>query len=63
MREPGGEPPLLFTTGYSAEMVQSRFVELNEAMEEAAAPLLQKPYNVEGLGRKVREVLDQARRQ
>ena len=28
------------------------------ALEELGATVLQKPYNVEGLGRKVREVLD-----
>lgn len=45
----------LFMTGYSAEMIQSKFI------EKTGALLLQKPYSIEALGRKVREVLDAAR--
>ncbi len=62
IREMGGDVPLIFMTGYSSETVQSRFVKQNKSMEELGAMVLQKPYNVEGLGRKVREVLDAARR-
>lgn len=58
----GGDVPLIFMTGYSSETVQSRFVKQNQSMEESGAVVLQKPYNVEGLGRKVREVLDTKRR-
>ena len=50
--------PLILMTGYSSETVQSRFVKQNNLMEELGATVLQKPYNVEGLGRRVREVLD-----
>lgn len=58
MRELGGDVPLIFMTGYSSELVQSRFVKQNKSMEELGAIVLQKPYSIEGLGRKVREVLD-----
>lgn len=58
MRAVGGDVPLIFMTGYSPEMVQSKFVNQNMAIEELNAVLIQKPYSVEVLGRKVREVLD-----
>jgi two-component system cell cycle sensor histidine kinase/response regulator CckA len=58
IRELGGDMPLILMTGYSSETVQSRFVKQNKQMEELGATVLQKPYNIEGLGRKVREVLD-----
>jgi PAS domain S-box-containing protein len=58
MRELGGDVPLIFMTGYSAETVQSRFVKQNKFVEDLGAVVIQKPYSVEGLGRKVREVLD-----
>lgn len=57
-----GAVPVLFMTGYSAEIVQYEFVKQNKFIEEAGAVLMQKPYSVETLGRKVREVLDAARR-
>jgi signal transduction histidine kinase len=63
IRELGGDVPLIFMTGYSSETVQSRFVKQNKSMEESGAVVLQKPYNVEGLGRKIREVLDEAGKQ
>ncbi len=63
IRELGGDVPLIFMTGYSAETVQSRFVKQNKSMEELGAMVLLKPYNVEGLGRKVREVLDKSEKQ
>jgi polar amino acid transport system substrate-binding protein len=44
--------PAIFTTGYSAEMAM-----LNSMLERGAV-ILQKPYNPDRLGRKVREVLD-----
>ena len=47
--------------GYSAEMVQSRFVK-QKVCEELGAVVIQKPYNVEGLGRKVREYWIRAER-
>lgn len=57
-----GAVPVLFMTGYSAEIVQYEFVKQNKFIEDAGAVLMQKPYSVEALGRKVREVLDAARR-
>ena len=54
--------PIIFMTGYSAETVQSKFVRQNKFMEELGAALIQKPYNVEVLGRRVREVLDARRK-
>jgi two-component system cell cycle sensor histidine kinase/response regulator CckA len=60
IRELGDDVSLILMTGYSSETVQSRFVKQNKLFEEAGAILLQKPYGVEGLGRKVREVLDKA---
>jgi PAS domain S-box-containing protein len=58
IRESGAEVPFIFMTGYSSESVKSRVVMQHKSMEELGAVVLQKPYNVEGLGRKVREVLD-----
>jgi nitrogen-specific signal transduction histidine kinase len=59
--EMGGEVPALFMTGYSAEIVQSQFVAQNLFLERTGSALLQKPYSIEIFGRKVREVLDQAK--
>jgi PAS domain S-box-containing protein len=58
MRVAGGDVPLIFMTGYSPEMVQSKYVKQNVAIEDLHAVLIQKPYSVEILGRKIREVLD-----
>ncbi len=52
VRRSGSEVPVIFMTGYSAEMAQSKFI------EKTGMPLLQKPYSIDSLGRKVREVLD-----
>jgi PAS domain S-box-containing protein len=52
--------PALFMTGYSVELVRSQFVKQNKALEEMGAIIIQKPYSVEVLGHKVREVLDAA---
>jgi len=46
---------VMFMTGYSAEMAHTRFI------EDTRSALLQKPYSVEALGTKVRDVLDEAR--
>lgn len=56
----GGDVPLIFMTGYSSETVQSRFVKQHKLIDDIGAVVIQKPYSLEGLGRKVREVLDQA---
>jgi CheY-like chemotaxis protein len=60
IRELDPDVPLILMTGYSAETAQSRFVKQSELMETLGATVVQKPYSVEGLGRKVREVLDQS---
>jgi len=44
--------PVIFMTGYSAEISQSEFI------EETGAALIQKPYSIEALARKVRDTLD-----
>ena len=62
IRSPNGPVPVIFMTGYSAEIVQYEFVKQNKFIEEADAALMQKPYTVETLGRKVREVLDGVRK-
>ena len=58
MRQIGGTIPLIFMTGYSSDFVKDRFVKQNFSIEALGAEVIQKPYNIEGLGRKIREVLD-----
>ncbi len=57
----GSEIPALFMTGYSSETVQSRFVRQHKLIEEFGAGVIQKPYSLDGLGRRVREALDKKR--
>jgi CheY-like chemotaxis protein len=47
-----GDVPVIYMTGYSAEMAQTRFV------LETGATFIQKPYGIAALGNKVRETLD-----
>jgi PAS domain S-box-containing protein len=47
--------PVIFMTGYSAEIVQADFLRRDKAR------LIAKPYDIDLLGRQVREVLDQHR--
>jgi PAS domain S-box-containing protein len=56
IRASGSQVPVIFMTGYSAEMTRSTFI------AETGATLLQKPYTVDALGRKVAEALERARR-
>jgi signal transduction histidine kinase len=58
IRRINGEVPLIFVTGYSQDLVQSRFIKQNIDVGEMGAVVIQKPYNIEMLGRKIREVLD-----
>jgi two-component system, cell cycle sensor histidine kinase and response regulator CckA len=58
IREMGGKVPLIFMTGYNYETIQSRFVNQRQLIENLGAIVIQKPYSVQTLGRKVREVLD-----
>ena len=43
---------VIFMTGYSTEVMRDKRIEASDA------PLIQKPYNVEVLGRTVRAILD-----
>jgi len=61
MRQIGGTIPLIFMTGYSSDLVKSRFVKQNFSIEVLGADVIQKPYNIDKLGRNVREVLDASR--
>lgn len=54
--------PLILLTGYSAETVQSRFVKPERSAEEIGATVIQKPYSVDVVGRKVREVLAESQK-
>jgi hypothetical protein len=58
MRQLGGDVPTIFMTGYSSDTVRSRFVKQNQLLKELEAVVIQKPYSVASLGRKIREVLD-----
>ncbi len=48
--------PVIFVTGYAGETAGPPY------LEETGAELLHKPYSVDMLGRKIRQVLDQGRR-
>jgi PAS domain S-box-containing protein len=60
IREIDPEIPLIFMTGYSPDIVASRFVNQNDLIRESGAMVIQKPYNIDVLGRHIREVLDTA---
>ena len=61
IRQLGGDVPSIFMTGYSSEIVRSRFVDQEMLLEDLDAIIIQKPYSGETLGRKIREVLDVSR--
>jgi two-component system, cell cycle sensor histidine kinase and response regulator CckA len=61
IRQLDGDVPSIFMTGYSSEMVRSRFVDQKMLLEDLDAIVIQKPYSGEALGRKIREVLDVSR--
>ena len=52
IRKVSSDVPVIFMTGYSAEIAQSKFV------LEIGAAFIQKPYGIAALGHKVREALD-----
>jgi two-component system, cell cycle sensor histidine kinase and response regulator CckA len=52
LQEMGSKTPVIFMTGYSTEMFQSNFI------VDKGAALIQKPYTVNSLGQKVREILN-----
>ncbi len=51
-------PPVIFMTGYSSEIIENSFVSYKNTGKNRTKIIIQKPYSVDGLGRKVREVLD-----
>jgi two-component system cell cycle sensor histidine kinase/response regulator CckA len=53
IRKENPDLPVIFATGYSADMAQVQKV------QEDGLPVLQKPYSPRDLARKVRETLDQ----
>ena len=59
IRDLGGDLPVIFMTGYSSETVQNRFVKQNELFVGAEATIIQKPYSVELIERKIRQVLNE----
>ncbi|HSS22412.1 MAG TPA: ATP-binding protein [Pyrinomonadaceae bacterium] len=58
IRQANGAVPLIFMTGYSSEAVHNRFLKQNISIGDGDMEIIQKPYNIDGLGRKIREVLD-----
>ena len=58
IREMGGDVPLLIMTGHSSDTVQSQLFKPDNSLGNWEAEVIQKPYSVEVLGRRVREVLD-----
>lgn len=54
----GREIPIIFMTGYSSEIVTSGFVKDGRSAAARAASVIQKPYSLDALGQRVREVLD-----
>ncbi len=59
IRAAGGDLPVIFMTGYSTETVQNRFIKQSESIAGARAAIVQKPYSVELIERKIREVLNE----
>ena len=58
IRASGGDLPVIFMTGYSSETVQNRFVKQYELFVGSETTIVQKPYSVELIERKIREVLN-----
>ena len=56
IRGMGSDVSVLFATGYSAEMAQATI------LEDGDVRVMQKPYSVNELGRKVRNLLDEVNR-
>lgn len=53
--------PLILMTGYSSETVQSRFIQSETSADDLGAAVIQKPFDLDILGQRVREVLDAPR--
>jgi two-component system, cell cycle sensor histidine kinase and response regulator CckA len=54
----GDDLPLIFMTGYSSEIVSRGFAKDGRSSATMSAVVIQKPYSLDELGQKVREVLD-----
>jgi PAS domain S-box-containing protein len=54
----GRDIPLIFMTGYSSEIVTSGFEKDGRSEAARNANVIQKPYSLDALGHKIREVLD-----
>ena len=52
--------PVIFMTGYSAEILRTKFVEPNQLDEELDAVIIEKPYCIDTLGSTLRKALDTA---
>ena len=61
IRHLDSDVPAIFMTGYSSEMVRSRFVDQKMLLADLDTMVIQKPYSGEVLGRKIRDVLDVSR--
>lgn len=61
IREIAADVPLILMTGYSTETVQSRFIKPDRSADDYGAVVIRKPYEIQALGQKVREVLDRSR--
>jgi CheY-like chemotaxis protein len=60
IRELGGASiPLIFMTGYSSEVLDNAHLKENEAFDLGGVRIVQKPYTLDGLGRAVRDALDE----
>lgn len=57
-RSAGTDLPLIFMTGYSSEIVSRGFAKDGRSDATMTAAVIQKPYSLDELGQKVREVLD-----
>ncbi len=58
IREMKSDVPIIFMTGYNSETVNTRISEYKHTTEELSSAIIQKPFTIEELGHKVREILD-----
>jgi CheY-like chemotaxis protein len=55
IRQLNSNVPLIFMTGYSSDIVRSRFAKQKKVIEESGATVIQKPYTAKELESKIRE--------
>jgi CheY-like chemotaxis protein len=58
IREAGGTTPIIFMTGYSADVLDNSLDLPLESIELKEAAVIQKPYTLDTLGRTVRDTID-----